>query len=210
MIQPGYTPSNIGPNYANSVNYNTGNQSFQPQNGGPQPEGNGGQNGSMQQQQSESGQLSQQSQQQEYSLAGVLHFLQTEWRRYERDRNEWEIERAEMRVSFINDAVRSSSLKLILILLSSGESCFARRRTSQCREPQNRSHEESQDAGICSTTGEVSRHLFTEREHHYSMMLTNFSSIKGPSIWLLAEVHLVLVPLRSSLLSTLRCREWKR
>lgn len=33
------------------------------------------------------------------SLAGVLHYLQTEWRRWERDRNEWEIERAEMRVS---------------------------------------------------------------------------------------------------------------
>jgi hypothetical protein len=28
----------------------------------------------------------------------VLHFLQSEWRRWERDRNEWEIERAEMRV----------------------------------------------------------------------------------------------------------------
>jgi striatin 1/3/4 len=51
------------------------------------------------QQQSDSGQQSQQSQQPDYSLAGVLHFLQTEWRRYERDRNEWEIERAEMRVS---------------------------------------------------------------------------------------------------------------
>lgn len=35
----------------------------------------------------------------DYTLAGILHFLQTEWRRYERDRNEWEIERAEMRVS---------------------------------------------------------------------------------------------------------------
>ncbi|PWN47145.1 WD40 repeat-like protein [Violaceomyces palustris] len=33
----------------------------------------------------------------EYTLAGILHFLQSEWRRYERDRNEWEIERAEMR-----------------------------------------------------------------------------------------------------------------
>ncbi|CAG8710349.1 715_t:CDS:2, partial [Acaulospora colombiana] len=33
----------------------------------------------------------------ELSLAGVLHFLQTEWRRYERERNEWEIERTEMR-----------------------------------------------------------------------------------------------------------------
>ncbi|KAI0822615.1 WD40 repeat-like protein [Trametes gibbosa] len=33
----------------------------------------------------------------DYSLSSVLHYLQTEWRRYERDRNEWEIERAEMR-----------------------------------------------------------------------------------------------------------------
>ncbi|CAO1629140.1 unnamed protein product [Parajaminaea phylloscopi] len=33
----------------------------------------------------------------EYTLAGILHYLQSEWRRYEKDRNEWEIERAEMR-----------------------------------------------------------------------------------------------------------------
>lgn len=35
----------------------------------------------------------------EMNLANVLHYLQSEWRRWERDRNEWEIERAEMRVS---------------------------------------------------------------------------------------------------------------
>jgi len=35
---------------------------------------------------------------QDFTLSSVLHFLQTEWRKYERDRNEWEIERAEMRV----------------------------------------------------------------------------------------------------------------
>jgi striatin 1/3/4 len=39
---------------------------------------------------------------QDMSLATVLHYLQSEWRRYERERNEWEIERAEMRVSFIS------------------------------------------------------------------------------------------------------------
>jgi striatin 1/3/4 len=44
-------------------------------------------------------QVQQQSQAPEYTLPGVLHFLQAEWRRYERDRNEWEIERAEMKVS---------------------------------------------------------------------------------------------------------------
>jgi striatin 1/3/4 len=31
------------------------------------------------------------------TLASTLHFLQSEHRRYARDRNEWEIERAEMR-----------------------------------------------------------------------------------------------------------------
>lgn len=31
------------------------------------------------------------------NLASVMHYLQSEWRRWERDRNEWEIERAEMR-----------------------------------------------------------------------------------------------------------------
>ncbi|KAI0273852.1 WD40-repeat-containing domain protein [Gloeopeniophorella convolvens] len=34
---------------------------------------------------------------QDFTLSNVLHFLQSEWRKYERDRNEWEIERAEMR-----------------------------------------------------------------------------------------------------------------
>ncbi|KAI0028357.1 WD40-repeat-containing domain protein [Vararia minispora EC-137] len=36
---------------------------------------------------------------QDLTLSNVLHFLQSEWRKYERDRNEWEIERAEMRAS---------------------------------------------------------------------------------------------------------------
>lgn len=49
---------------------------------------------------------------QDFTLSSVLHFLQTEWRRYERDRNEWEIERAEMRVrmSFHAFSVSRSSL----------------------------------------------------------------------------------------------------
>lgn len=65
------------------------------------------QQGGQQQQNQQPGQPGQQQQNpnqgpppngQDYNLSNVLHFLQTEWRRYERDRNEWEIERAEMRV----------------------------------------------------------------------------------------------------------------
>lgn len=37
------------------------------------------------------------------NLGQVLHFLQTEWRRYERERNEWEIERGEMRVRLVEN-----------------------------------------------------------------------------------------------------------
>ena len=47
---------------------------------------------------------------QDVTLSSVLHFLQSEWRRYERDRNEWEIERAEMRVSFMLATTKSSPM----------------------------------------------------------------------------------------------------
>jgi striatin 1/3/4 len=58
------------------------------QQGGPQPgQGSDGQSNAASQ-----------PQQPEMNLANVLHYLQSEWRRWERDRNEWEIERAEMRV----------------------------------------------------------------------------------------------------------------
>ncbi|KAI8380528.1 WD40-repeat-containing domain protein [Choanephora cucurbitarum] len=33
----------------------------------------------------------------EYTLPGVLHFLQAEWRKFERERNEWTIEKAELK-----------------------------------------------------------------------------------------------------------------
>ncbi|KAI8337566.1 WD40-repeat-containing domain protein [Chlamydoabsidia padenii] len=33
----------------------------------------------------------------EYSLPGVLHYIQAEWRRFERERNEWTIEQAELK-----------------------------------------------------------------------------------------------------------------
>lgn len=42
----------------------------------------------------------------DYNLSGVLHFLQSEWRRYEHDRNTWAIERAELRVRVYTLTVR--------------------------------------------------------------------------------------------------------
>ncbi|KAK9695960.1 1,2-dihydroxy-3-keto-5-methylthiopentene dioxygenase [Basidiobolus ranarum] len=37
----------------------------------------------------------------EYTLPGVLQFLQTEWRRFEREKNEWEIERAALKARIV-------------------------------------------------------------------------------------------------------------
>lgn len=38
----------------------------------------------------------------EYTLQGVMRFLQTEWHRHERDRNSWEIEKQEMKGRIAN------------------------------------------------------------------------------------------------------------
>lgn len=35
----------------------------------------------------------------DYTLPGVLHFLQAEWRKFESEKNEWAIEKAELQVS---------------------------------------------------------------------------------------------------------------
>ncbi|KAG0300443.1 hypothetical protein BGZ98_009173 [Dissophora globulifera] len=44
----------------------------------------------------------------EYAFPAVLQFLQSEWRRFERDRNEWDIEKAEMkaRIAFLEGEKR--------------------------------------------------------------------------------------------------------
>lgn len=36
----------------------------------------------------------------QYSMPGILHFLQTEWARFEMERSQWEVERAELQVKY--------------------------------------------------------------------------------------------------------------
>ena len=60
----------------------------------------------------------------EYTLQGVMRFLQTEWHRHERDRNAWEIERQEMKGRIANlesqtrraDATQKALKKYVSIL----------------------------------------------------------------------------------------------
>ncbi|KAL8637999.1 MAG: hypothetical protein Q9228_004802 [Teloschistes exilis] len=54
-------------------------------------------NGGVSSGSSETGGSSGQQHGTEYTLQGVMRFLQTEWHRHERDRNAWQIERAEMK-----------------------------------------------------------------------------------------------------------------
>ena len=34
----------------------------------------------------------------QYSMPGILHFLQTEWARFEMERSQWDVEKAELQV----------------------------------------------------------------------------------------------------------------
>lgn len=52
----------------------------------------------------------------EYSLPGVLHYLQAEWRKFEREKNEWAIERAELQVKRWTKKKRQTRALLILLL----------------------------------------------------------------------------------------------
>ncbi|KAL9068240.1 MAG: hypothetical protein Q9157_006569 [Trypethelium eluteriae] len=47
----------------------------------------------------------------EYTLQGVMRFLQLEWHRYERERNAWDIERAEMKAKIAKQEGESRSSK---------------------------------------------------------------------------------------------------
>lgn len=70
---------------------------------------NGGTNGNP-----EASQQSNQPQGTEYTLQGVMRFLQTEWHRHERDRNAWEIERQEMkgRIARLEGSTRKSDTNI--------------------------------------------------------------------------------------------------
>lgn len=37
----------------------------------------------------------------QYSMPGILHYLQTEWARFEMERSQWDVERAELQVNSV-------------------------------------------------------------------------------------------------------------
>lgn len=88
---------------------------------------------------------------QDFTLSSVLHYLQTEWRRYERDRNEWEIERAEMRVRFSPPLSSHPDTSFSV----PGTYRPSRGRTQVFRECEARPYEANKDAGVCSPYGKV-------------------------------------------------------
>ena len=63
------------------------------------------------QQQDESGMRPQ------YSMPGILHFLQTEWARFEMERSQWEVERAELQVkTHLNALIYVNENSMLIIL----------------------------------------------------------------------------------------------
>ncbi|TLS30644.1 hypothetical protein PpBr36_03057 [Pyricularia pennisetigena] len=75
-----------------------------PGNGAGQGQGGGDMSGMMQSNQANGPHAT------EYTLQGVMRFLQTEWHRHERDRNAWDIEKQEMksRIAALEGAARRS------------------------------------------------------------------------------------------------------
>lgn len=86
----------------------------------------------------------------EYNLPGVLHYLQAEWRKFEREKNEWAIERAELQVLdnyFINPLVSYN--------MHIGSNCSLRRRKKGNRKYKADFNKKSQNVGICYKTRKV-------------------------------------------------------
>lgn len=48
--------------------------------------------------------------QQQYTIPGILHYIQHEWARFEMERAHWEVERAELQVSLVSLAGDSDRL----------------------------------------------------------------------------------------------------
>ncbi|KAI0698494.1 WD40-repeat-containing domain protein [Cytidiella melzeri] len=98
---------------------------------------------------------------QDFTLSSVLHFLQTEWRRYERDRNEWEIERAEMRarIALLEGERRSfDNVKIDLMRrIKMLEYALRVERTKQLNQPSSQSVPPTKLAAIQSQMGESSQ-----------------------------------------------------
>lgn len=46
--------------------------------------------------------------QQQYTIPGILHYIQHEWARFEMERAHWEVERAELQVSPVSLALKTS------------------------------------------------------------------------------------------------------
>lgn len=53
----------------------------------------------------------------QYSMPGILHFLQTEWARFEMERSQWEVERAELQVNSFPFNLQRSTIKAELLFL---------------------------------------------------------------------------------------------
>jgi len=72
---------------------------MQPVVGGPQ----GQQGGQQQQQQQMSKAVEENNVRNQYSIPGILHFIQHEWARFEMERSQWEVEKAELqaRIAFL-------------------------------------------------------------------------------------------------------------
>lgn len=63
-----------------------------------------------------------------YSIPGILHFIQHEWARFELERSQWEVDRAELQVSytFCHYLILKSQMSAVVTLLFKNVEMFSR------------------------------------------------------------------------------------
>ena len=58
------------------------------------------------------------SQRTQYSIPGILHFIQHEWARFEMERSQWEVDRAELQVINITNVLFNATRPVISTVIS--------------------------------------------------------------------------------------------
>lgn len=111
----------------------------------------------------------------EYTLQGVMRFLQTEWHRHERERNAWEIEKQEMRGRIASlegqarraDATQKALKKYVTIL--------ERKVKDQAAQLKGTAAETTADDGTSDRTSKIQQKL--RCEFNFGLACYSFSSI---------------------------------
>ncbi|KAF9211609.1 hypothetical protein BGZ59_007848 [Podila verticillata] len=127
----------------------------------------------------------------EYAFPSVLQFLQSEWRRFERDRNEWDIEKAEMkaRIAFLEGEKRGvdntkldlmKRVKMLEYALRQERSKYVEGNTNAA--PVKTTTPSAPSAGVTVETSEVRNEIAVNNTNNKALNRMSTFSASGQSM----------------------------